>query len=87
MIVGFIFLLLKIFLAFVVFFGLWVCYKHFKAMQDIKRFEAQGAVTIPGARRFFFGNIIDLITREKMAETKQVPVHGVWLQDYILAPS
>ena len=44
-------------------------------------------MTIPGARRFFFGNIIDLITREKMSETKQVPVHGVWLQDYILAPS
>ena len=52
-------------------------------MSDLDRMVAQGAVEVPGARRFYVGNILDFVSREKQAKDRQMAVHSIFLQDLI----
>ena len=59
-------LVLKVFFALLAAYFLVICYYHVKAVRSVKFYEDQGAVVFPGARRFFFGNMLDMIDYSKM---------------------
>ena len=59
-------LLLKILLALLVIYIVVICFFHFRAVQRLNFYEKQGAVIFPGAKRFFFGNNLDMIDYSKM---------------------
>ena len=58
--------LLKILLALLVAYIVVICFFHFRAVQRLNFYEKQGAVIFPGAKRFFFGNNLDMIDYSKM---------------------
>ena len=43
-----------------------ICFFHFRAVKRLGFYEKQGAVVFPGAKRFFFGNNLDMIEYSKM---------------------
>ena len=61
MIIGLVILILKTLLAFVVFYLLFMVYKDFKGRMDLNFYEKQGITVAVGARRFYLGNIVDVI--------------------------
>ena len=65
-----IYLILKVLIAVTVLFALFIVSEHFKAMRNLDRMIAEGAVQVPGARRFYVGNILDFLDREKQAKDK-----------------
>lgn len=45
-----------------------ITWKHFKAMRSLNFYEAQGFTIACGARRFFLGNLVDLVRREEIVK-------------------
>ena len=49
---------------------------HLRSLNHLNFYEKQGAVVYPGARRFFFGNSIDLGSYGKVRASSTAPVVG-----------
>lgn len=69
-------LVAKIALALLGLYCLAIVYFHFRAVNRLNYYEKQGAVLFPGCKRFFFGNIIDLIEYSKERQGSAEPIPG-----------
>ena len=75
MLYSLVWLLLKTILGLLLAYFLVICFFHLRAIHRLNFYEKQGAVVFPGARRFFFGNNLDMIDYSKMRARKD-PICG-----------
>ena len=68
MIADFFILLGKVTLSAVFLVFALICWKHYKVMKHLDFYEAQGITLQPGARRFFLGNVIELMKWNKESD-------------------
>ena len=63
---GFVWLLVKILLSFILLCILYVCFKHFRVLKQARYYTEQGIVKLRGFDTFFIGNVVQILEFKKL---------------------